>query len=487
LHTIEHKATLGLIGLGVMGKSLARNFAGKGIKLSLYNRHVAHHEVDIAASFVKEHDVLQQSIGFDDMARFMASLALPRKIFLMVNAGPATDAVIQEMLPHLSEGDIIMDGGNSHYKATQGRFDMLVLRGIHFLGVGVSGGEKGALEGPSIMPGGSRKAYKVVGDYLEAIAARDKAGNACCTLVGEGGSGHFTKMMHNGIEYAEMQLIAEVYDVLKTNLGLKNEAIASHFTTWNTGALESYLLEISGKIMRHKEGDTYLIDVILDKAKQKGTGGWSTTAALEIGASLDTISQSVMARIVSGYKKERIVGEKLYSLSRNGASENHEQRENEAVKCNKPLSIETIKKAYNTARIINHCIGIEALRKASSEYNWELNLAEITRIWTNGCIIRSAFMEGLAPILQNSEESLFLDKRLSREIKEGLDALLFFTTTATQSYIAVPVFSAALQYILSYTRADSSANMIQAQRDYFGAHTYERKDKPGNFHTMWEE
>jgi len=472
MNTLEHKATLGLIGLGVMGKSLARNFAGNGIKMSLYNRHVPNKEVDVASNFVEEHDVLQQSLGFDDMSHFMASLALPRKIFLMVNAGPAIDAVINDLLPHLSKGDVIMDGGNSHYKETQRRFDMLASKGIHFLGVGVSGGEKGALEGPSIMPGGSKDAYDVVGNYLEIIAASDNAGNACCTRVGEGGSGHFTKMIHNGIEYAEMQLIAEVYDILKSNLGLDNEAIATLFKQWNIGELESYLLEISGKILSHKEGDTYLIDLILDKAKQKGTGGWSTTAALEIGASLDTISQSVMARIVSGYKKERAVGEKLYALSR----KQHPQ-----------LSIDTIKQAYKTARIINHCIGIEALRKASTEYEWELNLAEITRIWTNGCIIRSAFMENLAPVLQNSEESLFLDKGLSLEIKEGLKALIDFTATAGQSYIAVPVFSAALQYILSYTRSESSASMIQAQRDYFGAHTYERKDKAGSFHTQWED
>ena len=486
MNVLSHKASLGLLGLGVMGKSLARNFASQGITMSLYNRHVAGKEENIALDFIQEHEVLKESLGFDSIPSFIESLALPRKIFLMVNAGPTFDTVLEDLLPYLSKGDIIMDGGNSHYQDTQRRFTTLASKGIHFLGVGVSGGKKGALEGPSIMPGGSTKAYKEVGDFLEKIAALDKAGKPCCTRVGEGGSGHFVKMIHNGIEYAEMQLIAEVYDVLKTMLGYTNDAIALLFKEWNTTDLESYLLEISGNIMCHKEEDTYLIDVILDKAKQKGTGGWSTAAALEIGASLDTISQAVMARIVSGYKKERIKGERLYSLSRKRTCESHDQPENEALKRELNLSIETIKQAYTAARIINHCIGIEALRKASLEYEWELNLGEITRIWTNGCIIRSAFMEDLAPILNESDTSLFLNKKISQAVKSGLDELITFTTAANKAYIAVPVFSAAVQYILAFTRGESSASMIQAQRDYFGAHTYERKDKTGSFHTHWE-
>lgn len=463
---------LGLIGLGIMGKSLSRNFANNAISLSLYNRHLEGIEENVAKQFIAAHQELSTSKGFDDIKAFVDSLAVPRKIFLMVHAGKAVDAVIQGLIPHLSEGDIIMDGGNSHYKDTQSRFDQLNNKGIHFLGVGVSGGEKGALEGPSIMPSGRQVAYNQIGTFLETIAARDRQGNACCTRVGDGGSGHFVKMIHNGIEYAEMQLIAEVYDVLKTNKSLDNEDISNLFKEWNSGELESYLLEISSHILSHKEGNHYLIDRILDKAKQKGTGGWSTTAALEIGAPLDTISQSVMARIISGYKEERVKGEALYMLSPKPTPE---------------LSIQTIKKAYQTARMINHCIGVEALRKASGEYNWNLNLSEITRIWTNGCIIRSKFMERLEPILKKSNHSLFLDDDLSIEIKEGVAALIALTSTALQGHTAVPVFSAAVQYILAYTRGESSANMIQAQRDYFGAHTYERKDKPGHFHTQWED
>ncbi len=468
----NRKSELGLIGLGVMGKSLARNFATKGIKMSLYNRHVAGKEEMVASNFVKQHSELQDSNGYDDLEAFVNSLALPRKIFIMVNAGSAIDTVIQSLVPHLSEGDVLMDGGNSHYKNTQDRFELLKGKGIHFLGVGVSGGEKGALEGPSIMPGGSKEGYELVGGYLERIAARDRNKNACCTRVGDGGAGHFVKMIHNGIEYAEMQLIAEVYDVLKMNLQLDNTTISNYFREWNQGELESYLLEISGHIIAKKEGDLFLIDVILDKAKQKGTGGWSTTAALEVGASLDTISQAVMARIVSGYKTERTRAERMYTLSRKRTTN---------------LSIETIRKAYKIARIINHCIGVEALRKASHEYNWDLNLSEITRIWTNGCIIRSQFMETLETILATNTDSLFLTKDIRAAILEGLEDLITFQADTLKSHMATPVFSAATNYILAFTRNESSANMIQAQRDYFGAHTYERKDKTGTFHTIWKE
>lgn len=478
--TITQKSEIGLIGLGVMGKSLARNFAKNGIKMSVYNRHLAGKEEHIATQFVKEHTELNRSAGFDNLERFVASLALPRKIFIMVNAGPAVDAVIQELLPYLSKGDVLMDGGNSHYKDTQNRFDALTKKGIHFLGVGVSGGEKGALEGPSIMPGGSAGGYQLVKKYLERIAAHDGVGNPCCTRVGNGGSGHFVKMIHNGIEYAEMQLIAEVYDVMKTSLSMDNESIATTFKEWCQGDLDSYLLEISGKILSKKEKGDYVIDTILDKAKQKGTGGWSTTAALEIGAPLDTIAQSVMARIISGYKEERTIAQNLYTFSTWSKEVSRKQTNS--------IPLDTIMIAYKTARIINHGIGIEALRRASQEYDWGLNLAEITRIWTNGCIIRSVFMEGLeAVLLKDDETSIFLNAVISNEIEAGIDSLISFTSQTMQAYIATPVFSAATNYMLGYTRGDSVANMIQAQRDYFGAHTYERKDKAGNFHTQWED
>ncbi|MFT5892563.1 MAG: 6-phosphogluconate dehydrogenase [Dokdonia sp.] len=462
---------LGLVGLGVMGKSLSRNFANHHITMSLYNRHVPNVEEDVAAQFVHSYPELKDSRGFDDIEAFVNSLSLPRKIFLMVNAGPAVDAVVASLESYLSEGDIIMDGGNSHYLDTERRVKALQEKGIHFLGVGVSGGEEGALKGPSIMPGGTTKGYEHVGSFLETIAARDTQGNACCTKVGSGGSGHFVKMIHNGIEYAEMQLIAEVYDILRHHGMLSLEEIAQTFDRWNEGEENSYLLEISSKIVRKTEDGQPLIDVILDKAKQKGTGSWSTTAALQIGAPFDTIAQAVLARIISSEKDQRVKGQQLYKIER------------EEIK---NLDIAAIKSAYQTARIINHAIGFETLRKASGHYHWELHLSEIARIWTNGCIIRSKLMEQLITILDGFDDSILFHESVILQIKKDQFALKQIVQQAIGSGASIPVFSASLSYFNAMTQGDSSASMIQAQRDFFGAHTYERKDKDGSFHTVWE-
>jgi len=439
--------------------------------MSLFNRHVSGVEEDVAVNFVTSYPELTNSKGFDDIETFVKSLSLPRKIFLMVNAGPAVDAVITSLEPYLSEGDIIMDGGNSHYVDTQRRVEALKEKGIHFLGVGVSGGEEGALKGPSIMPGGTAEAYEHVGPFLEAIAARDAHGNACCAHVGSGGSGHFVKMIHNGIEYAEMQLITEVYDILRNHCSLSLEQIAQTFDTWNEGSENSYLLEISAKIVRKTENGQPLIDVILDKAKQKGTGSWSTTAALQIGVPFDTIAQSVLARIISSEKAQRVKGQELYAIHR---EEIHE------------LDITTIKEAYQTARIINHAIGFETLRKASSEYKWELHLSEIARIWTNGCIIRSTLMEQIISVLHGFDDNILFHESVIPQVTKGQVALKKVIQDSVGAGAAIPVFCASLSYFNAMIQGDSSANMIQAQRDFFGAHTYERKDKEGSFHTLWE-
>ena len=462
---------LGLIGLGVMGKSLSRNFANHNITMSLYNRHVDGVEENVAVQFVDAYPELKDSRGFDAVEAFVGSLSLPRKIFLMVNAGPAVDAVVASLTPYLSKGDIIMDGGNSHYLETERRVKDLHEKGIHFLGVGVSGGEEGALKGPSIMPGGTTEAYEHVGPLLETIAARDTQGNACCAKVGSGGSGHFVKMIHNGIEYAEMQLIAEVYDILRHHGKLSLEEIAQTFDAWNDGEENSYLLEISSKIVRKTEEGQPLIDVILDKAQQKGTGSWSTTAALQIGAPFDTIAQAVLARIISSEKDQRVKGQQLYNIQR------------EEIK---NLDIATIKSAYQTARIINHTIGFETLRKASAHYHWALHLSEIARIWTNGCIIRSKLMEQLIPILDGFDDTILFHESVIPQIKEGQSALKQTVQKAMGAGASIPVFSASLSYFNAMIQGDSSASMIQAQRDFFGAHTYERKDKEGSFHTVWE-
>jgi 6-phosphogluconate dehydrogenase len=477
LHTImttiqnNNKSQLGLIGLGVMGKSLSRNFANNHISLSLYNRHVKGVEENVATDFVNAFSELKNSKGFDDIAAFVSSLALPRKIFLMVNAGPAVDAVVQALLPHLSDGDVIMDGGNSQYIDTERRVQELQEKGIHFLGVGVSGGEEGALKGPSIMPGGTAIGYAAVGSFLEAIAARDRKGNACCAKVGSGGSGHFVKMIHNGIEYAEMQLITEVYDIMRSHCGLSLEKIATTFDAWNAGDENSYLLEISSKIVRKQENGQPLIDLILDKAKQKGTGSWSTTAALQIGAPFDTIAQAVLARIISSEKEQRLKGEQLYKIQREEIKE---------------IDIETIRQAYQTARVINHAIGFETLRKASSHYNWNLHLSEIARIWTNGCIIRSELMEQLILVLDGFGDNILFHESVIPQITKGQTALKRLVQQALGAGAAIPVFNASINYFNALIQGNSAANMIQAQRDFFGAHTYERKDKEGNFHTIWE-
>lgn len=467
----QEKSSLGLIGLGVMGKSLARNFANHNISLSLYNRHVPGVEEDVAVQFVRSYPELQNCKGFDNSKIFINSLTLPRKIFLMVNAGSAVDAVIASLEPYLSKGDIIMDGGNSHYLDTERRVKVLQEKGIHFMGVGVSGGEEGALKGPSIMPGGTTEAYTQVAPFLEAIAARDTHGQACCAKVGSGGAGHFVKMIHNGIEYAEMQLIAEVYDILHYHGKVSVKEIANTFDLWNEGEANSYLLEISATILRKTEDGQPLIDVILDKAQQKGTGSWSTTAALQIGAPFDTIAQAVLARIISSQKEQRVKGQQLYKIER------------EEIK---NLDTTTLQKAYQTARMINHAIGFETLRKASVHYQWDLHLSEIARIWTNGCIIRSKVMEQLIGILDGFDDSILFHESVIPQITEGQVALKYVVKNAIGAGAAIPVFSAALSYFNAMVQGDSSANMIQAQRDFFGAHTYERKDNEGVFHTVWE-
>ena len=468
------KAEIGLIGLGVMGKSLALNLLSKNINVSVFNRQVPGIEEDIAKNFVQKNAEKYTFQGFDDLEQFISSLARPRKILLMVNAGAAVDAVIESLLPFMEKGDIITDGGNSHYKDTWRREKALREQGIHFIGCGISGGEEGALKGPSIMPGGSAEAYKQMGPLLEKIAAKDKTGNPCCTHIGPDGSGHFVKMVHNGIEYGEMQLIAETYHFLRFYTNSTPETIADLFETWNK-EMKSYLLEISVDILREKENEEFLIDKILDAAKQKGTGGWSTNAALELGVPLDTITAAVLARNISGMKEIRVNASNLYR-NENNQSVNLEEIKDELFQ------------AYKTASIINHAVGYDLLRVASSEYSWNLNLSEISRVWTNGCIIRSGLMEDLVDIFKDSNNHLLLNKNIISEIEKNQASLTKTVSIALQSGVAVPVLSAATNYLLNFTSAQNSANMIQAQRDYFGAHTYERTDKPRGefFHTQWK-
>ena len=471
---MNQKSDFGLIGLGVMGKSLALNFADHDINISAYNRHVPDFEVDIAKNFVEEHPDKNMQ-GFDDMKAFVESLQTPRKILFMVKAGAPVDELIATMIPIMEEGDILIDGGNSHYLDTVRRIKHLQSHGMNFIGSGISGGEEGARFGPSIMPGGEAKSYEQVAPFLEAIAAKDKNGLPCCAYVGAEGSGHFVKMVHNGIEYAEMQLIAEAYEILRFGLNISPLEVAEIFKSWSDANLNSYLLEISIDILQKKEGDDFLLDKILDAASQKGTGGWSTEAAISLGMPLNTISDAVMARNISALKDLRVKANNLYGHIKS------------TIPGDKELFIKQLQNAYTAARIINHHIGFVMIAEASKEYSWNINLSETARIWTNGCIIRSDLMEGLVNILKDTNQIL-LHPSIVEKIKSFKNDLADCISIALKNGFPIPVFTSAMNYLLGFVNGNSNANMIQAQRDYFGAHTYKRVDQPNqSFHTNWKE
>jgi 6-phosphogluconate dehydrogenase len=472
IHTIMEqlsKSDFGVVGLGVMGKSLARNFANKGVSLSLFNRHVAGKEEQVAQKSIEVYPELKLAKGFEDVTHFVQSLKKPRKIFLMIKAGEETDVFIESIRDHLDAGDILIDGGNSHYLETKRRIASLKNNQIYFIGAGVSGGEKGALEGPSIMPSGNSDSYKLVEPYLNRIAAKDKKGNPCCTYIGAEGSGHFVKMVHNGIEYAEMQLIAEVYAYLRFVSKMSPAEISSVFSEWNKGELNSYLLEITASLLLKKEGEEWLIDLILDKAGNKGTGNWTTIAASELGQPATLITAALFARYVSTIKDEiNIRGAQI------------------VVETEASIVLDEIKSAYFLARIVNHQQGFSLIQAASKIYTWNLNLSEIARIWTNGCIIRSAFMEQLIEVLK-VDGNLFSHKEILTQAIVLKSALKNFGISSLSSDLPIPCHLAALDSFNALRSSYASANIIQAQRDYFGAHTYQKVgDVSGAFyHTEW--
>ena len=470
IHHTRMKKQLGLIGLGVMGKSLSRNFASKGVTLSLYNRFVKGKEENIAIDFIQSYPELSEATGFEDLGDFISSLEVPRKVFMMISAGEAVDSTIDALIPLLDKGDLIIDGGNSHYKLTQARNDNLAGHGIYFIGTGVSGGEEGALKGPSIMPGGEKEAYQLIKNELESIAAKDKNNEPCCGHIGKGGAGHFVKMVHNGIEYAEMQLIAEVYGILRNGSNLSNKEISDVFEEWLGTDVSSYLLEITVQILRKKEDNKDLIDIILDKAGNKGTGSWTTIAACELGVPTPTLTAALFARYQSAFKTERTKAETIYRIE--GGKDSPDQ--------------ESLFNAYKIARIINHHQGIHLILAASDSHKWEIDIAEVSRIWTNGCIIRSAFMEELTYLLKEENVPL-LHPKIVKEVKSHVNDLRMTISKAALFGNSIPCFQASLAYIETYTKTQSTANIIQGQRDYFGAHRYQRKDDPSGatHHTIW--
>ncbi len=466
---LSAKSQFGLFGLGVMGKSLCRNLANNGFKISMFNRHVEGVEENVAKNFKDQFSELSNSEAFDDISAFVNSLQTPRKILLMVNAGKTTDAVIEDLIPHLSKNDILIDGGNSNYKETKTRFDYLKSKDLHFIGTGVSGGEEGALKGPSIMPSGDLEVYKSVQPFLEKIAAKDKNNLPCCTHVGPEGSGHFIKMVHNGVEYVEMQLLAEVSTILE-NLGNNPDEIANILETWKDTA-NSYLLEITIAIFRKKEGEDWLINKIVDKAGNKGTGNWTTIASAELGVPSTLIASSLFSRYISFYKEERI------EMSKNFKKETNSELN---------LTTNEVLEAYQFARIINHYQGFKLISEASNKFSWNLNLSEIARIWTNGCIIRSSLMEDLVNVFKETT-NILTNKKLIATINQYKHSTKKVVSQAVLNDITIPSLGESLQFLNGISTEVSSANIIQAQRDYFGAHTYKRTDDDSekNHHTNW--
>nr|WGD61786.1 NADP-dependent phosphogluconate dehydrogenase [Bacillus subtilis]WGD91763.1 NADP-dependent phosphogluconate dehydrogenase [Bacillus subtilis] len=465
------KQQIGVIGLAVMGKNLALNIESRGFSVSVYNR-----------SSSKTEEFLQEAkgknvVGTYSIEEFVQSLETPRKILLMVKAGTATDATIQSLLPHLEKDDILIDGGNTYYKDTQRRNKELAESGIHFIGTGVSGGEEGALKGPSIMPGGQKEAHELVKPILEAISAKVD-GEPCTTYIGPDGAGHYVKMVHNGIEYGDMRLISESYFILKQVLGLSADELHEVFAEWNKGELDSYLIEITADIFTKKDEETGkpLVDVILDKAGQKGTGKWTSQSALDLGVPLPIITESVFARFISAMKEERVKASGLLSGP-----------EVKPVTENKEELIEAVRKALFMSKICSYAQGFAQMKVASEEYNWDLKYGEIAMIFRGGCIIRAAFLQKIKEAYDREPEldNLLLDSYFKNIVESYQGALRQVISLAVAQGVPVPSFSSALAYYDSYRTAVLPANLIQAQRDYFGAHTYERTDKEGIFHTEW--
>ena len=454
-------AQIGIIGLGAMGQGLALNIAEKGYRISVFNRHLDGVEENVAQDFVAKSEHRDTMVGFDEWGPFVQSLAAPRKILLLVSAGAAVDEVIENLTPFLKAGDLIVDGGNSHHRDTERRLQDLETMNIDYLGVGISGGPDGARQGPAIMVGGT--GYEKASNLLCSIAAQDSSGKDCCSYIGAGGAGHYVKMVHNGIEYAEMQLLAEVYQLLRYYCQVEPQEIAGIFNTWQEADLASYLLRITADILAQKDGDEPFIDKVLDNAGQKGTGSWSVASAMDLGVPGSTISEALMARYLSGMKDERLRAEKKYNLPRKTFSGDKQE------------FINNIQDGYLGARMINHAVGFHLLREARNTNEWQAGISEIARIWTKGCIIQSQLMTELVGMLE-SDDSVLLHDDIVGLLQSCTPALKQLVATGLDAGYSLPVFSAALNYYLGYTQGQSPANLIQAQRNHFGNHPFERID-----------
>ena len=466
------KADIGLVGLAVMGENLILNMESHGFTVAIYNRTVK--KVD---KFINGRGKGKNLIGAHSIEEFIANLKSPRKVMLMVKAGKPVDDFIELLIPHLDKGDIIIDGGNSHYPDTTRRTEYLESKGLLYIGTGVSGGEEGALKGPSIMPGGSPAAWRYVKPIFQSIAAKVEDGTPCCDWVGEKGAGHFVKMVHNGIEYGDMQLICEAYQIMKDLLGLSYEEMYNVFKEWNEGELNSYLIEITRDILNFKENGKPLVESILDTAGQKGTGKWTAIASLDFGAPLTLIGEAVYGRTLSALKEERVEASKVLSGPKPKFDGDKKQ------------FVEDLRKALYASKMVSYAQGYILMRYAAKDFNWNLNYGGIALMWRGGCIIRSVFLGKIKEAFDKNPDltNLLLDPFFKEKIESSQESWRKVVSTAVSNGIWIPALSTALNYYDGCRNSRLPANLLQAQRDYFGAHTYERVDKPRGefFHTNW--
>ncbi|MEU8661091.1 NADP-dependent phosphogluconate dehydrogenase [Actinoplanes philippinensis] len=468
---MSQKAQIGVTGLAVMGRNLARNFARHGHTVALHNRSYGRTK-ELVEEFGDEGTFLPAETA----EQFVASLERPRRVVIMVKAGPATDAVIDEFAPLLEEGDMLIDAGNAHYADTRRREAALKAKGLHFVGAGVSGGEEGALHGPSIMPGGPKESYEALGPLLEDIAAKVD-GEPCCVHVGPDGAGHFVKMVHNGIEYADMQLIAEAYDLLRRVGGHTPAEIAEIFKGWNEGRLGSYLIEITAEVLKQVDAATgkAFVDVVADAAEQKGTGRWTVQAALDLGVPVSGIAESVFARALSGGKDERAAAAEAGLPGPSAGAEHSGDL------------VADVEQALFASKIVAYAQGFQQIQAASKEYGWDIDPGAMAKIWRAGCIIRAKFLDFIKQAYDKKPDlaTLLVDQYFLDAVSGAQDAWRRVVVTAAQQGIPAPGFASALAYYDGLRAERLPAALIQGQRDFFGAHTYHRVDKPGSFHTLW--
>ena len=464
-------AQIGVTGLAVMGANLARNFARNGYTVALHNRSVGKTD-----ALLEAHGDEGDFIRTESLEELVANLETPRRVLIMVKAGGPVDSVIDQLVPLLDEGDIVIDAGNSHYTDTRRREAALNEKGLHFVGVGVSGGEEGALLGPSIMPGGSAESYKALGPMLEKISAKADDGAPCCAWISTDGAGHFVKMVHNGIEYADMQVIGEAYDLLRSAAGIEPAQQAEIFNEWNQGELSSFLIEITAEVLGHTDAATGkpLIDVIQDSAGQKGTGRWTVQSGLDMGSPVSAIAESVFARSLSSQRDIRAVGQKVLTA--------------DTTEVTLPENfVEDVRQALFASKLVSYAQGIDMLTSAAGEYNWELKLDEIAGLWREGCIIRAALLKDITAAYSADEKpaNLLFAPAFAEAIAKAVPAWRRVVAVAVQLGIPAPVFSSSLAYYDGLRRDRLPAALTQGLRDFFGAHTYRRTDKEGTFHTLW--